>query len=199
MKLSYRPRLRKKRDVFITLILLLISFVVYCSRQGEQQVPSSDKRDEIQNEEKSFPDIEMGVVERVVDGDTLIVQTASGRWRVRLIGCDTPETVKKNSPVEPFGPEASSYTNRRINDFQQKVLLVSDGDHFDRYGRRLAMVYLGLDQTFLLNEELIRQGLAKAMLKYHYSQEKKKRFQKALQEAQNQSIGIWSFEKKSPK
>jgi len=36
-------------------------------------------------------------VKRVVDGDTLVLQTGE---RVRLIGVDTPETKRPNTPVE---------------------------------------------------------------------------------------------------
>ena len=35
-------------------------------------------------------------IERVVDGDTFIVQSSNGQERVRLIGANTPETVKKD-------------------------------------------------------------------------------------------------------
>jgi micrococcal nuclease len=44
------------------------------------------------------------VVERVVDGDTLLLQTGE---RVRLIGVDTPENKHPKKSVERFGKEAS--------------------------------------------------------------------------------------------
>ena len=53
------------------------------------------------------PDIEY--VQRVVDGDTLLLGTGE---RVRLIGVDTPETKRPNTPVEYFGKEASAFTKR---------------------------------------------------------------------------------------
>jgi len=43
-------------------------------------------------------------VQRVVDGDTLLLGTDE---RVRLIGVDTPETKHPNKPVEHFGREAA--------------------------------------------------------------------------------------------
>ncbi len=52
------------------------------------------------------------LVERVVDGDTIIVE---GVGRVRLIGVDTPETVHPNRPVEFFGKEASARTGRKYH------------------------------------------------------------------------------------
>jgi micrococcal nuclease len=47
------------------------------------------------------------VVERVVDGDTIPLQSGE---RVRLIGVDTPETKHPKKPVEYFGKEASAFT-----------------------------------------------------------------------------------------
>ena len=44
------------------------------------------------------------VVERVVDGDTLLLQSGE---RVRLIGVDTPEIKHPKKPVEYFGKEAT--------------------------------------------------------------------------------------------
>ena len=47
---------------------------------------------------------------RVVDGDTIQVEVDGQRENVRLIGIDTPETKRPNTPVECFGPEASAFT-----------------------------------------------------------------------------------------
>ncbi|MFM8762899.1 MAG: thermonuclease family protein, partial [Solirubrobacterales bacterium] len=46
-----------------------------------------------------------GRVERVVDGDTIIVSAPGGSERVRYIGIDTPESVAPGRPVECFGPQ----------------------------------------------------------------------------------------------
>ena len=43
-------------------------------------------------------------VERVIDGDTIVVD---GGERVRLIGVDTPETVHPTKPVARFGREGT--------------------------------------------------------------------------------------------
>jgi micrococcal nuclease len=52
---------------------------------------------------------EFEYVQRVVDGDTLLLGTGE---RVRLIGVDTPESVRSNTPVERFGKEAADFTRR---------------------------------------------------------------------------------------
>ena len=47
----------------------------------------------------------------------------------------------------------------------------------------------------MLNEELLRAGLAKAMLRYNYSDSVKRRYRAAQKEAQEARRGIWSGEK----
>lgn len=97
------------------------------------------------------------VVERVIDGDTIVVVDGE---RVRLIGIDTPETVKPGSPVECFGKEAS----RRMNDLVPpgtEVVLVADVDPVDRYGRTLSYVYRAADGLFV-NAAMVADGYAYA-------------------------------------
>lgn len=136
-------------------------------------------------------DISEGIydVERCVDGDTLILANAP-QTRIRLIGADTPETVKPGTSVQPFGPEASQFTKDAIAQNGNKVGITFDGTQIDRYGRTLAMVWLG---DTLLNEELIRVGLARAQLQYNYSRNMKNRFQSAENLAKRDKLGIWSL------
>lgn len=142
---------------------------------------------------RAVPDVETGVVERCVDGDTLIVRFDDGTTeRVRLIGANTPETVKPNSPVEPFGPEASAFTKRRVEEAGGAVRLVADGDRRDKYGRRLAFVYLA-DSEVSLNEELARSGFAKAQTQYRFSSEMKRRLEAAEDAARREKLGIHSL------
>lgn len=142
---------------------------------------------------RAVPDVETGVVERCVDGDTLVVRFDDGTTeRVRLIGANTPETVKPNSPVEPFGPEASAFTKRRVEEAGGAVRLVADGDRRDKYGRRLAFVYLA-DSEVSLNEELTRSGFAKAQTQYRFSTEMKRRLEAAEDAARREKLGIHSL------
>lgn len=132
-------------------------------------------------------------VERVVDGDTLLL--ANG-IRIRLMGIDTPETVKPHSEVEPFGPEATAFTKQAIAQNGNRVFIRLDCDRFDKYGRNLAFVYLGesdgADVPFL-NEELVRAGLAKAIMTFNYSMSIKRRLYKAQKEAIENRRGVWSL------
>ena len=95
------------------------------------------------------------VVERVVDGDTIIVGDPPDEVRVRLIGVDSPESVKPGSPVQCFAIKASDFTKRALTGRQ--VRLGYDVDRYDRYGRTLAYVWLG---ATMFNEVLVAQGYA---------------------------------------
>jgi micrococcal nuclease len=93
-------------------------------------------------------------VERVVDGDTIVL---AGGERVRYIGVDTPETVKPRTPVQCFGRKASAANHRLVDG--ERVRLVADAEPRDRYGRMLAYVYRASDGLFI-NAELVRGGYA---------------------------------------
>jgi micrococcal nuclease len=124
-------------------------------------------------------------IARVVDGDTLLL--ADPDERVRLIGANAPETVKPNWPVEPWGPEASAFTKHFVAGGE--IRLQFDSERRDKYGRILAYVWVG---DRMLNEELIRAGLARAEMQYHYSAAMKARFRHAETEARTARRGIWS-------
>lgn len=96
-------------------------------------------------------------VVRAVDGDTLEVALAGGREDVRLIGVDTPETVKPGTPVQCFGPRASRYAHRLDG---RRVRLVFGVERRDAYDRLLAYVYR---DGRLVNAELVRRGLARTL------------------------------------
>ena len=125
-------------------------------------------------------------VRRVVDGDTLLLDNGA---RVRLQGIDTPETVKENHPVEPWGPEASEFTKEFVARAGGRVRLTFSQERIDDYGRFLAFVWHGDE---MLNEELVRAGLARARLDYRYSGTMKRRLERAQDEAQGVGRGIWS-------
>lgn len=127
-------------------------------------------------------------VQRVVDGDTLLLR---GGQRLRLQGIDTPETVLEDHPVEPWGPEATAFTKEFIRTAGGRVELELDGEQLDQHNRWLRFVW---HDGRMLNEELVRAGLARARLGYDYSQAKKARLRRAQQDAQRAGIGLWSKE-----
>jgi micrococcal nuclease len=106
-----------------------------------------------------------------VDGDTVEARVGGAVEDVRLIGVDTPETVKPGEPVQCFGPQASSFTKRELEG--RRVRLVFGAERRDVYGRLLAYLYLphrtltvpqhGQSPQRLFNAALVRRGLARTL------------------------------------
>ena len=94
-------------------------------------------------------------VTRVVDGDTVEADIDGREEDVRYIGVDTPESVKPDSPVECFGPEAADFNRKLVEG--ETVRLELGEEQRDPYDRLLAYVYV--NDTFV-NAELVRRGYA---------------------------------------
>lgn len=125
-------------------------------------------------------------VQRVVDGDTLLL---TGGQRVRLLAIDTPETVRPDHPVEAWGKEAAAFTRQFVDSANDRVRLTFDQDKVDQHGRHLAYVWV---EDRLLNEELVRAGLAKANTHFDNDQAMEQRLKKAETAARQAKRGIWS-------
>lgn len=164
---------RRRRGTVILLLLVLLVAVRVWQNRRSPPAPESLV-------EGTY------AVERVIDGDTLLL---ANRARVRLIGVDAPESVRPDHPVEPFGPEAADFTRRFIDEAGGEVRLQFDLERQDRYERFLAYVYAG---DVMLNEALIRAGLATAETGFRYSASKKTLFRRAEEEAKAACRGIWS-------
>jgi endonuclease YncB( thermonuclease family) len=110
---------------------------------------------------------DVGIVTRVVDGDTLKVMIDGKEETVRLCGVDTPETVHQSKPVEDGGIEASDFTKQLTG---KQIILTYDEKPRDFFGRLLAYVWLESDNGQLIcwNVELIRQGHSELYTKYKF-------------------------------
>ncbi|MBV9293812.1 MAG: thermonuclease family protein [Frankiales bacterium] len=99
---------------------------------------------------------------RVVDGDTLLATYAGSRQAVyvRVIGVDTPETVKPGVPVRCYGPQASAFTKHLLPPGSTVRAAYEPGGELDRYGRQLWDVWLP-DGRFL-ESVLAAAGTARA-------------------------------------
>ena len=94
----------------------------------------------------------------VVDGDT--IRLSNGEY-VRLIGMDTPETVKPGTPVQRYGPQASADLKRLLAG-RSSVVLEKDVSNTDWYGRLLRFVWIRSGSAWLqLDYELVVRGDAR--------------------------------------
>jgi micrococcal nuclease len=126
-------------------------------------------------------------VERVVDGDTIVVRIAGRRERVRYIGIDTPESVKPDTPVQCYAKAASHANDRLVGG--REVRLVFDREARDVYGRLLAYVYRASDGRFV-NRDLVRRGYAKTLV-IRPNTAHEREFATLRNTAQRHALGLW--------
>jgi micrococcal nuclease len=137
------------------------------------------------------PDDGIATVTRVVDGDTIDVDIGGRRERVRLIGIDTPETKKPNTPVECYGPEASAFTAALLPD-GTTVRIERDVVGRDDYGRLLGYVHLtGADTGTFVNLEIVEQGYARP-LTIEPNSTFARDFAAAARRAERAGRGLWA-------
>jgi micrococcal nuclease len=134
------------------MLLVIAAAVVFLDAGPEPGNKPEAKRQK--SEQAGVP----AYVSRVIDGDTLEVKIRGHRDEVRYIGIDTPETVEPGTPVQCFGPQASAFNHRLVEN--RRVRLVFDRERRDVYGRLLAYVYL---ERRFVNATLAGRGYARTL------------------------------------
>ena len=120
-------------------------------------------------------------LERVIDGDTIVVDIEGEQYKVRLIGVNTPESVASAEYLEKSGKEntaegkaASDYTKNALADYEF-VYLQADVSDTDRYDRLLRYVWVEVPddmydareiETKMLNAMLVADDMAAVEI-YH--------------------------------
>jgi micrococcal nuclease len=133
------------------------------------------------------------VVDRVVDGDTVKVELDGEYVSVRLIGMNTPETVKPDSPVECFGPESSEFAKQALTGARVTLEFDESQGRTDQYDRALAYVWRELPDgsLSLFNLESIAGGYAFERQYGSTPYAWKDEFVQAQQQAQDAAAGLW--------
>ncbi len=111
-----------------------------------------------------------GKVTKVIDEDTIDVETQGRTTPVRLIGVDTPETVDPEQPIGCFGPQASDYTKQILMERLIRLEIPRIGDSEDSY-----------------NEDLLELGLARTT---DFSHEHRWEFERLREEAEERGAGL---------
>ena len=125
---------------------------------------------------------------RVIDGDTIVASIGGHDEKIRLIGIDTPETVKPNTPVQCFGPQASAFTKSLLPP-GTALHLERDAEGRDDYGRLLAYVYRADDGLFI-NLSIVQQGDAR-LLTFPTNTVHAPEFIAAARTAEQADLGLW--------
>jgi micrococcal nuclease len=136
--------------------------------------------------------IEEGIVNKVVDGDTVNIVTNEGtKLKIRLYGIDAPEVQHINrrtgvvpKPGQPYGEEAHRALERKILHKKVKVQIID----VDRYRRTVAILYLG-DKD--INREIVKEGLAWAYREYLKGPYASPEYIDAEKDARSKHLGLW--------
>lgn len=127
-------------------------------------------------------------VTRIVDGDTVKASISGTVETVRYIGVDTPETRRPGTPIECFGKAASAHNRALVAG--RDVVLRTDAEPRDRYGRLLAYVHRRPDGLFV-NLAMVRDGYA-TILTIPPNVRHAQRLLDAERAARRRGAGLWS-------
>ena len=124
---------RKRRQLFLLIILIVLFFII--------NYPFLDNA-----LEKFLQDKETVFVERVIDGDTIVIENKTS---VRLLGINSPEKG------EVYSEEAKEFLESLVLD--KKIELEFGKDKYDRYHRLLRYIFVNGKNV---NLELVKKGFA---------------------------------------
>jgi|GEM_PF-846133 len=147
---------------------------------------------------------------KVMDGDTVYAMALNwSKYKIRLLGVDTPETYKKNRPDEYILLDGTPITDLqwlkewglKAKDFAKMnlenkiVIIVFDNIAPKKgyYGRYLAYIFINNSGNLEdFNKELLLNGYARV---YVSKFEKLEEYQQAEYFAKSHYIGLWSWKK----
>lgn len=136
-----------------------------------------------------------GVVDRVVDGDTIhLKEPVLGTTKVRFVNMDTPETY--HTPKNELDENQLKHGNRAKQYLQSmlsrgdKVTVKVGKEAKDSYGRLLAQVMT--EDGVNTNLELVKKGLAVTYFIWPVSSGTDyELFQQAVKKAKDERLGMW--------
>jgi len=127
VKLIQSPIIMKTRTKFIITIVLLIFFTFTTVWFLNSQLPNNNP---LKTAKSTNTNYETAIVTKVIDGDTIII---AGGTHVRLLGIDADE---KGAPC--YEAARQQLENLILS---QTVILESDQQDVDQYGRKLRYVF----------------------------------------------------------
>jgi micrococcal nuclease len=124
--------MNKQKEIFLMIFLIFLLFAINYKWVDNAII-------------NFLEESEIGIVERVIDGDTLVINGNN----TRLLGINTPEKGEK------YYNEAKNFlSNLTLN---KTVKLEYIGDKYDKYKRKLAYIIIG-DKN--INIEIVKNGFA---------------------------------------
>jgi micrococcal nuclease len=172
-----KHRLTSKKIVAVA-VPLIIALIGYAQTQGWV---GGAKTAVVQSQPGLYS------IDHFVDGDTIVVNMDGKKETIRMIGVDTPETHKPNSPVQCYGPAAAAYTKNLIGTSQVRLQADSKSTDRDRYNRLLRYVYL--PDGRMVEQQLIENGYGFAYLDFPF--DKSGEFARYQDRARAATKGLW--------
>lgn len=123
----------------------------------------------------------VGIVERVIDGDTIVLE---GGQRVRYLMVDTPEFTKE---VECYGEEAYNY-NKSFVEGQTVCLYYDNQECKDHFGRLLAYVETADGE---INTSLLIRGFGCLCYIPPSGEDRRDEFTSLESQAKAEKKGLW--------
>ncbi|OGK62279.1 hypothetical protein A2334_02375 [Candidatus Roizmanbacteria bacterium RIFOXYB2_FULL_38_10] len=181
--------MRKRPKLFQIIYVLLITILVAFGVITYKQPPPKNEKGIVSPTQKK-QQVSLKQVERVIDGDTIVIE---GNQTVRYIGIDTPETKHPTKGLQCFGKEASKKNIELVE--KKYVLLEKDVSEVDRYNRLLRYVWvydtpIATGEGIFVNDYLVREGYALASTfppDVAYAEQ----FMTAQQQAREFNKGLW--------
>ncbi len=141
-----------KKEKILLILLLIIFFAINYSFFDSLLI-------------QAFVDYEEGIVERVIDGDTVVINGSS----IRLLGINSPEKG------EPFSLKSKEFLEEKI--LGENVRIYFDVEKFDRYKRKLGYIFY---EGSNINLESVREGYSN----YYFPSGKRKYY--------SEFVGAWT-------
>lgn len=164
------------------------------NKKLKEKVENSEKTTQNDTQEKSY---KPGTTDRIpvelagtVDGDTAKFIYNGSQKSFRFLLIDTPETKHPRLGKQPFGQEASDRTKELLTNANKIEVEFDVGGQTDKYQRYLAYIYV---DGKMLNEILVREGLAKVAYVYPPNTRYLDQLESAQEKAKEEKLGIWSL------
>ncbi len=196
--------MRKKSRIWLNLIpIALVTLTIAVSvqqrwQQSQATRPDYDDPTAIEqpkatingSEPPPAPETEIWQLVRVTDGDTIVVQQGGKEEKIRLCGIDAPEQA------QPLGDQSTAFLQQLLNEANGQVGIVPV--ERDRYGRLVAEVFVLGTPEKLVQEELLKAGMAYVYPQYVDDCWNGTAMRAAEAIGQEQKVGVWSGDYQKP-
>ncbi len=180
---------RRSQKIIVIIILVTIGLLSALDRHFQKPSPAPVANNYASDIKKYHN--KQFIVSKVVDGDTLDIDIANGKYqttRIRLWGVDCPETKHPYTKPMYYGQQAADFTKIKSLNKTVTVMLDKDNNSRGKYGRLLA--YIKLEDGQYLNELLLSNGYCYADVRFKHSHYKK--YKQLEKISRYKSIGLWN-------